>query len=52
MKQIKLGGINGAPDHRFAIINGRTLDAQAHPLRDHDVVELAGVRMEFFIRGS
>lgn len=34
----------------FPIVNGRTLDAQAHPLRDHDVVELAGVKMEFFHR--
>ncbi|RPI46007.1 MAG: FHA domain-containing protein [Betaproteobacteria bacterium] len=36
----------------FPIVNGRTLDAQAHPLRDHDVVELAGVKMEFFHKGS
>ena len=34
----------------FPILNGRTLDAQAHPLRDHDVVELAGVKMEFFLK--
>ena len=34
----------------FPIVNGKTLDAQAHPLRDHDVVELAGVKMEFFIK--
>jgi predicted component of type VI protein secretion system len=36
----------------FPIINGRTLDAQAHPLRDHDIVELAGVKMEFFHKGG
>jgi pSer/pThr/pTyr-binding forkhead associated (FHA) protein len=36
----------------FPIVNGKTLDAQAHPLRDHDVVELAGVKMEFFHKGS
>ena len=36
----------------FPIVNGKTLDAQAHPLRDHDVVELAGVKMEFFHRGG
>jgi predicted component of type VI protein secretion system len=35
----------------FPIVNGKTLDAQAHPLRDHDVVELAGVKMEFFHKG-
>lgn len=32
----------------FPVVNGKTLDAQAHPLRDHDIVELAGVKMEFF----
>ena len=36
----------------FPIVNGRTLDAQAHPLRDHDIVELAGVKMEFFHKGG
>lgn len=36
----------------FPIVNGKTLDAQAHPLRDHDVVELAGVKMEFFIKAG
>jgi hypothetical protein len=37
---------------KFPIINGKTLDAQAHPLNDHDVVELAGVKMEFFLKNS
>jgi pSer/pThr/pTyr-binding forkhead associated (FHA) protein len=37
---------------KFPIINGKTLDAQAHPLHDHDVVELAGVKMEFFLKNS
>ena len=34
----------------FPIVNGRVLDAQAHPLSDHDIVELAGVKMEFFYK--
>src|SRR5215475_10613595 len=34
----------------FPIVNGRLLDAQAHPLSDHDIVELAGVKMEFFYK--
>src|SRR5262245_6994663 len=34
----------------FPIVNGRLLDAQAHPLNDHDIVELAGVKMEFFYK--
>lgn len=34
----------------FPVVNGKTLDAQARPLSDHDVIELAGVKMEFFIK--
>jgi pSer/pThr/pTyr-binding forkhead associated (FHA) protein len=34
----------------FPIVNGHQLDAQAHPLQDHDVIELAGVKMEFYLR--
>jgi len=34
----------------FPIVNGKALDAQARPLNDHDVIELAGVKMEFFIK--
>ncbi len=36
----------------FPIVNGQNLDAQAHPLNDHDVIELAGVKMEFFLKNS
>lgn len=35
---------------KFPVVNGTTLDAQAHPLKDHDVIELAGVKMEFFFK--
>lgn len=34
----------------FPVVNGRTLDSQAHLLNDHDIVELAGVKMEFFFK--
>jgi pSer/pThr/pTyr-binding forkhead associated (FHA) protein len=34
----------------FPVVNGRALDAQAHQLNDHDVIELAGVKMEFFLK--
>lgn len=34
----------------YPVVNGRVLDAQAHPLNDHDVIELAGVKMEFFLK--
>lgn len=36
----------------FPVVNGKTLDAQACPLMDHDVVELAGVKMEFFLKNK
>jgi hypothetical protein len=34
----------------FPVVNGKTLDAQAHQLGDHDIIELAGVKMEFFLQ--
>ncbi len=39
-----VGGAN------FPVVNGKTLDAQAHQLGDHDIIELAGVKMEFFLK--
>jgi pSer/pThr/pTyr-binding forkhead associated (FHA) protein len=37
---------------RLPVVNGKALDAQAHQLNDHDVVELAGVKMEFFLKNN
>ena len=34
----------------FPKVNGQPIDAQARMLNDHDVIELAGVKMEFFFR--
>jgi pSer/pThr/pTyr-binding forkhead associated (FHA) protein len=34
------------------VLNGKTLDAHAHALNDHDLIEIAGVKMEFFFRHS
>ena len=31
----------------FPLVNGHNLGSAAHPLKDKDVIELAGVRMEF-----
>ena len=36
----------------FPVINGKALDAQAHQLNDHDVIELVGVKMEFFFKNG
>lgn len=35
---------------QFPLLNGQTLDAQAHLLNDHDIIELSGVKMEFFYK--
>lgn len=35
---------------QMPVVNGKTIDPQAHPLGDHDVIELAGVKMEFFFK--
>ncbi|MDI1310225.1 MAG: FHA domain-containing protein [Methylotenera sp.] len=33
----------------FPIVNGDSIGAQAYELRDHDVIQLAGVKMEFYL---
>ncbi len=33
----------------YPIMNGASIGAQAHPLSNHDVIELAGVKMEFYL---
>jgi hypothetical protein len=34
----------------YPTLNGASLGAQAHPLGDHDLIEIAGVKMEFFFK--
>jgi len=31
------------------VVNGQSVGAQAHSLNDHDVIEIAGVKMEFYL---
>ena len=35
---------------QYPLVNGQAIDAQAHALADHDVVEIAGIKMEFFLK--
>lgn len=35
---------------RFPVVNGTAIGTQAHELKDHDIIELAGVKMEFFLK--
>lgn len=37
---------------KHPIVNGVEIDARARALNDHDVIELAGIKMEFFIAKS
>lgn len=34
----------------FPLVNGTSIGSEAHALADHDVIELAGVKMEFFLK--
>lgn len=35
----------------FPVVNGATLNEHPHQLNDHDIIELAGVKMEFYFKG-
>ncbi len=35
---------------QFPVVNGQAIDVQAHHLADHDVIEIAGIKMEFFLK--
>ena len=35
----------------YPSLNGKTIDAQAHPLGDQDVIEIAGTKMAFVLQG-
>lgn len=37
---------------KHPVVNGESIGGQARSLKDHDVVELAGVKMEFFVAGD
>ena len=34
---------------KFPLVNGESVGPHAQPLKNHDVIELAGVEMEFFV---
>jgi len=40
--------VEGSAPGRFPLVNGNSIGAQAHRLRDNDVITLAGVKMGFF----
>ncbi len=34
----------------FPVVNGQMIGAQAHHLNDHAIIEMAGIKMEFFLK--
>lgn len=34
----------------YPILNGKVLDEQPHQLNNHDIIELAGIKMEFYLK--
>jgi pSer/pThr/pTyr-binding forkhead associated (FHA) protein len=41
--------IDGGPDNHRPLVNGDDIGIVAHPLSNHDVIEIAGVKMEFIV---
>ena len=35
---------------QYPLVNGQAIEAQARALADHDVIEIAGIKMEFFLK--
>ncbi len=43
---------DGSGQNQYPIVNGDTIGAQAHYLNDHDIIELAGIKMEFTVNSQ
>jgi pSer/pThr/pTyr-binding forkhead associated (FHA) protein len=41
--------IEGGTPNNFPIVNGHPIGPNAYPLKDSDIIELAGIKMEFFL---
>jgi predicted component of type VI protein secretion system len=41
--------VEAVNDQRIPRVNGMPISPQAQPLKDHDIVEVAGIKMEFFL---
>lgn len=41
--------VEGGSENTYPQVNGDSVGAQAHQLNDHDIIEIAGVKMEFFL---
>ncbi len=41
--------VEGQDDDQHPHVNGKPISSQAQPLNDHDIIEVAGIKMEFFL---
>jgi len=41
--------IEGGTPNNFPVVNGQAIGPNAYPLKDSDIIELAGIKMEFFL---
>jgi hypothetical protein len=41
--------ISHVEGEKMPLVNGQTIGAQAHALNDHDVIDLIGIKMEFYL---
>jgi pSer/pThr/pTyr-binding forkhead associated (FHA) protein len=42
--------VDGGPDNSVAKVGGSPIGSSAHELKSHDIIEVAGVKMEFYLK--
>ena len=42
--------VDGGPNNNVPIVAGQAIGSNAHQLNNHDIIEVAGVKMEFYTR--
>ncbi|MBC8211813.1 MAG: FHA domain-containing protein [Gammaproteobacteria bacterium] len=42
--------VDGGPNNTVPKVAGSPIGSNAHPLKDHDIIEVAGVKMEFYTK--
>ncbi len=42
--------VDGGPNNNVPKVAGSPIGSNAHRLNDHDIIEVAGVKMEFYTR--
>jgi hypothetical protein len=42
--------VDGGPNNSVPKVGGSPIGSNAHELRSHDIIEVAGVKMEFYLK--